>query len=284
MQTKQPDNIICPSCGNVNPFALEQCLKCGLPLTAVRELLTTVRDAVAPSSTTPAQEASHPAPPLPDLSMRSGEKLPWKYIDGKRILIRGMGDRAIEIAGWLYDIVEERQIERVKRSVGSLTYHLDDGKSDSRDYYFLERDLGEEAMATMAVHIAPKGKDLFIEWEHYETPPTHEISNGCVGWIVGIVIYIILVFIGIVTKDTATIVIMILAIGPLVAGISGAAAGNANKNKERMLSLIGFQNQESSAFRMAVRDALNEAIDKAGISKALIQGLPKDEDSDRRVI
>jgi hypothetical protein len=52
----------------------------------------------------------------------------------------------------------------------------------------------------------------------------------------------------------------------------------------RASSLKGFQSQDSIAFQLAVRAALDEAIDLAGISKALIQELPKEERKERRVI
>jgi len=53
--------------------------------------------------------------------------------------------------------------------------------------------------------------------------------------------------------------------------------------RRRTQSLKGFQSRDSTAFQLAVRAAFEEAIDLAGISKALIQGLPKEEGEERRV-
>jgi hypothetical protein len=74
--------------------------------------------------------------------------------------------------------------------------------------------------------------------------------------------------------------------GGLVIGLIGLIAGLvvATRKKSRKVSLEGFQSQDSTAFQLAVRAALEEAIDLAGISKALIQELPTEKSKERRVI
>ena len=56
------------------------------------------------------------------------------------------------------------------------------------------------------------------------------------------------------------------------------------KNKRRADSLLGFQSQDSIALQLAVRAALEEAIDLAGISKSLIQQMSTEPGKERRVI
>ena len=98
---------------------------------------------------------------MPELPQRPEKEETGHYVDSWRFLVRGMGDRAEEIAARFFKQLVERGIEGLSLSLGRIIIQLEGWKQDSRDYYFAERDLGQEALAIMAVRIAPIGTDLF---------------------------------------------------------------------------------------------------------------------------
>lgn len=286
---EHPRSIICPVDGNVNPFDAPSCLKCGLPLAAIREAMAgaIASDGAQPAAVQvdPVQPSPRePAPPLPELPKRSDDEPTARFVDSSRFLIRGMGNRSDEIAARLFKQLSDRGIEGIRLSLGKLIIKIDEERSDSRDYYFAERVFEDEALATMAVRIAAVGTDLFVEWRHHTTPGTRMVYGWGAFWGVAIVVELVAIIIGIATKDGGVAALIIMGFGPMVALALGVWAGESGRHKERMYGLIGFQTQDSTAFQLAVRAALEEAIDLAGISKALIQELPKDEDKNRRVI
>jgi hypothetical protein len=254
MSQQQPEAITCPSCGNINVYTADECLKCGLGLGPIRVAMAEAGTPGAAMITSAPAKPKEPAPPLPELPPRPTTEKVGDYVDSWCFLIRGMGDRAQEIAARFFKQLADRGIEGLKLNVGELIIDVGGGKLDSRDYYFVERDLGEGAVATMAVRIAPTGTDLFVEWRHYVLPPI----GGDIDWVVFAILFIFTV--------------------PAFVYLWWV------KNKARASSLKGFQGQDSTAFQLAVRAALDEAIDLAGISKALIQQLPKEEEKERRVI
>jgi hypothetical protein len=282
---EQRDNIVCPSCGNVNPFMAEKCLKCALPLAAIREALSNTKGTEGRSSARQTTEPAKPVPALPELTERPPEEPEWHFVASNRFLVRGIGDRATEIAARLFDQIVERQIKDVKLSHGKLIVEIGQGKTDSRDYYFIERDLGEEAVATMAVHIAAQGKDLFVEWRHYETPPTHMVF-GCGPFLLALTLtWGILILIGDTVARRSSSGGVVEGLTFLLIGvIFSIVAGLSLKDKQRRHDLIGFQSQDSSALQLAVRDALSAAIDQAGIAKSLIQPLSDRHEPQQRVI
>jgi hypothetical protein len=258
MSQQQPKVIACPACGNVNAYTADECIKCGLALEPIREALAKAGDTVAadiPTGLSQPPKSREPAPPLPELPPRSTGANLGNYVDGRQILIRGMGDRAEEVAARFFKQLAERGIQDVTLSFGNLITPVEGGKTDTREYYFAERDLGKQAVATTAIRIAPIGTDLFVEWRHYELPPI----TGDVNWI-------IFVF------------LLIFYIVPALIYYYWV------KNMARAFNLIGFQSQDSAAFQLAVRAALEEAIDLAGISKSLIQRMSKEEGQDKRLI
>ncbi|HID62879.1 MAG TPA: hypothetical protein EYP49_09110 [Anaerolineae bacterium] len=258
MSQEQPKTIVCPSCGNINPYTVDVCPKCGLDLGPVRELLAKTGAPEAEEVTTAPIKPKEPAPPMPELPARPEAEKIGQYVDSWRFLIRGMGDRAEEIAARFFKQLAERGIEGLKLSVGKLII-----EDESRDYYFAERDLGEGAVATMAVRIAQMGTDLFVEWRHYLSITPSKL--GCMGWF----LFILAVYF------TGGIALLLPILWP-------------SKFREWFYTepagLKGFQPQDNTAFQLAVRAALEEAIDLAGISKALIQELPKEKREERRVI
>jgi len=262
MSQEEPKTLVCPSCGNINAYTADVCLRCGLALGPVRELLAKAGLPGTEEVTSAPVKPKEPAPPMPELPPRPETEEIGDYVDSWRFLIRGMGDRAEEIAARFFKQLAERGIEGLKLDVGKLVIDLGGGKRDSRDYYFVERDLGQEARAIMAVRIAPIGRDLFIEWRHYVVPSR---EFGC--WALTVV---------------AALALFTYGLGLLVLLVPSVRRSLSRLDKGTTLK--GFQSQDSTAFQLAVRAALEEAIDLAGISKALIQELPKEETKERRVI
>jgi hypothetical protein len=172
---KPPSTLHCPSCGNINPYGADACLKCGLNLKPVRDLLSG-RAAKPAEQEVPQPKPKSPVPPLPSLHSRPSTQEIGNYVDSLSFLIRGMGDRADEIAARFFKRLNERSITGLRLSIGKLIIPVEMGRTDSRNYYFAERDLGKDALATMALRIASVGTDLFVEWSHYTTPPLQEIG------------------------------------------------------------------------------------------------------------
>lgn len=172
MPDQLPQTITCPVCANVNPWSQDFCLRdeCHLDLRPIKQQIMGSAPAGNPPAPPPPTQPSEPAPPLPELSERGKDEPIGELEASRRFLIPGLGDRADEIAARFFRRVGERGIDGVKPSVGKLVIKLEGERTDSRDYYFVERDLGEGALATMAVRIAPNGTDLFVEWRHFSTP------------------------------------------------------------------------------------------------------------------
>jgi hypothetical protein len=271
MSEQQLKTMACPSCGNINPFTADECIKCGLALGPIREAMVEAGALEGAEVISEPAKPKEPPPPMPELPARPTTEEMGDYVDSWRFLIRGMGDRAEEIAARFFKQLAERGIEGLKLSIGRLIIQLEGGKTDSRGYYFAERDLGKSALATMAVRIAPLGTDLFVEWRHYTTPPLGAFHSGYF-WAITIAAGVL----GAITGSGEGFAIVLF--GGLILAVV-VAYGKARKP-----SLEGFQSQDSTAFQLAVRAALEEAIDLAGISKALIQELPKEEGEGRRVI
>lgn len=134
----------------------------------------------------------------------------------------------------------------------------------------------------MAVRIAPNGRDLFVEWRQFVTPSEADLplvtsdtvwidkngnpvsGRGCVG--------IVAVTTGVVTVialGSGSVGVMLIAAVVCAACIWLFFA----KKRGRRESLEGFQEQEAVAFQFSIRDALQEAIDDAGIAHSLLRGL-----------
>ena len=188
-------------------------------------------------------------------------------VDSRRFLLRGMADKAEEIAALFFEELDKQGIEGLSLSRGKLIV-----EGESRDYYFAERDLGHGAVATMAVRIASIDRDAFWEWRHYALP------SKAFGWGAFLVVSAIAVVVGFLvglcidlfgSEDVAYGVLYTISLGGIILAALIASTGRAS-------SLKGFQSQESTAFQLAVRTALEEAIDLADISKELIQAVEKE--------
>jgi hypothetical protein len=166
---------------------------------------------------------------------------------GKLILLRTMGDKAPEVQRLFLKQSEARGIPNTSYTSGRLAVREvgvpHSLANQARDYLFVERDFGHGAKATMAVRVAPIGTDLYVDWRYYVLPP-----RGYVNW---------LVFLGLCFVFWWTLFIV-----PVLYLIIGAIWGRAD-------DLIGFQRQDGEAFQLAIRAAIEEAIDLAAIDKAL---------------
>jgi len=275
MSEQERKTIVCPSCGNTNVYTADECLKCGLALGLIREAL---EKAGAPPPVEAPVISAHPkpkepVPKMPELPAKGVAQDIGQHVDSWRFLLRGMADKAEEIAAFFLKQLDERKVEGLSLSQGKLIV----GK-ESRDYYFAERDLGHGAAATMAVRIASVGTDAFVEWRHYALP-SRAFDFGCFLMISAIAV-IVGIFVGFwiaVTSGGGPAIFVMISVVGLVLAASYASGGSVEP-------FTSFQSQDSTALQLAVRAALEEAIDLAGISKALIQELPKGEGKERRVI
>jgi hypothetical protein len=197
--------------------------------------------------------------------------------------------------------------------VGKLVIQLEGERTDSRDYYFVERDLGDGAVATMAVRIAPNGADLFVEWRHHTIPPWRSESQGSLLGEGGCMFFGIVV-IASAFALLAGLVSIVIMIGAFATGeirtnsstdrdnlvsifgwmIVLTVAGGfilyqsvkhlRTQRQVRSSSLEGFQGQESTAFQLSIRSALEQAIHDAGIADSLLRGLDGPRDANEPLI
>lgn len=240
---KQPETLACPYCGNINPYMQENCMKCKKPLGPIRIAMQSGIAEDQVEQIQPPQKATEPPPPMPDLPKGSVDSI--SFLDRNSFLIRGVGNRDTEIAARFFKRLSEKDLQNVSLSIGELRRDVGSG-NETRQYYFVRKNLDDRTYLLMAIRIAPVGPDLFVEWRHYYyRKPAH--YNGW--W------WLIIPF-----------------WGGLVYTMFFYDADD---------KLKGFQLQENEMFQLSVRATLEEAIDLAGISKSLIQ---KDNENSNRVI
>ena len=287
---QQPRTIACPSCGNINPYAADECIKCGLALEPIREALgkasgspTVHAKAVAPAEMPPVPDrgpTARSASPVREVEAGPQETAPgavrtrkeappelgylWRFFmgwdlgfltGGNLTLIRGMADRLKEVRRLFFERSEDRGISGASYSLDRL-----DVEGQIRDYQFAERDLGSSAKATIGVRIADIGSDLYVEWRHYALPPKEFffglfVLAGFIAFVASFTLFAIL------TQDGG----VAFVIGAIVATVVGAWVGS----QARGARLRGFQSQDSDAFQLAIRAAIDEALDIAHVSKEL---------------
>lgn len=283
MAQEQPETITCPSCGNVNPYMADECERCGLALGSIREALAKPRAPTAhkaPPAGEPRAEGEIatssllmpsispplPAPAIPRTRTETTGDLGYLYA-GSLTLIRGMADRIGEVRRLFFERSEARGISGASYSPGQLMV-----EGQTRDYQFAERDLGSSAKATIGVRIADIGTDLYAEWRHYVLPPK-EFSFPLFLLVGGIVFMVACGLIGLIgggigqLSENAGVGTICLA--PLLAVLPAALVGVWVGNQSRGIALKGFQTQDSDTFQLAIRAALEEAIDMTGIAKEL---------------
>jgi len=263
-----PETIACPYCGNINPYMQENCMKCKKPLGPIR---------AAMQSGTWAEQAQmppkpiEPAPAMPDLPKGTVDKI--KYLGRKSFLIRGMGDKNIEIAARFFKRLNEKDLKDVSLSTGQLGVEIGSGQQETRDYYFVRKNLDIFTYLLMAIRIAPSGPDLYVEWRHYFY---RKLPYKQWWWWLVLALGFIGVF-SIDPSDEGWIWVMSWLV--ILVGIFGGLiyTGLYSQNNQ----LKGFQLQENEIFQLSVRATLEEAIDLAGIPKSLIQNNSMDENKER---
>ncbi len=265
-----PKTLVCPRCGNTNAYEAGNCLKCGLALAPIREAMAKASGPLEGEATAPGPEAMEPpsapppvirsessvVPPQPAGTIRKEGTDDLGYLYGGRLtLIRGMGKRVAQVRKLFFQQSEARGIPGASYSPAQLEV-----ENQTRDYQFAERDLGSSAKANIGVRIAEIGTDLYVEWRHYVLPPI-EFDAG-IFLVVGVIAFLFACpLFGIMSKSLDAGV----AIGLIVAILLGAWLAG----RSRAIVLKGFQGQDSDAFQLAIRAAIDEAIDLAGIAKEL---------------
>jgi len=255
-QQSQFQTLICPKCGNINAYESNKCLKCGLDLVSIRNTMagTFTSGAKTTGMQSLPEEEQTKKPPIAitaidDILDSDDRKSLGKYYQSRwRALIPGMANKTDRIVNMFFRQVNGREI--IGLSVGFGRLEID---KEERDYYLLSRDLGEGALASMAVRFDATGKDLYLEWRHYELGRARDASEKFwrkIGGILCIYPGIALAF-------------------PLSIGIEWL------KSLSREVKPTAFQREDSWAFREAVDLALREAFDLVGISKDLIREIDK---------
>jgi hypothetical protein len=263
---QQSKTITCPVCSNVNPYAQSECIKCGQPLGRIREAIEgrSSQQVDQPSTLTASKSEAVEAPVSTPVALWKGggpirRAGPWGDVGylyaGKLTLVRGMGDQITQVRNLFLRQSEARGISGASYEPGQLEVD-----NQSRDYIFADRDLGSSAKATVAVRIDKIGTDLYIDWRHYVVPP-REFNVG-----VFIVLFFLLLLpsCGVsaaLTSDIGGGFTLGLIIAGIVAGLLASLY--------RAADLKGFQRQDSDGFQLAIRAAIDEAVDFAGISKDL---------------
>jgi len=271
MSQQQLKTIACPSCGNVNPYTADKCIKCGLALGPIREALAGVsapplEKAPMPSEpearealSAPPLEAPSKLPSVPTQAVgrtRTETTSDLGYLYGGRLtLIRGMAKKVDQVRRLFFQQSEARGILGASYSPGQLIV-----ENQSRDYQFAERDLGSSAKATIGVRIADIGTDLYVEWRHYVLPPK-EFNVGLFLLVGGIAFFLACSVIGAMAEN--------FGVGSSIGFIVAAVLGTWLASRSRAIRLKGFQAQDSDAFQLAIRAAIDEAIDLAGIAEEL---------------
>jgi len=306
-----PETIACPYCGNINPFLQENCMKCKKPLGPIRAAMQSGTGSEQPGKTQTLPNPIEPAPPMPDLPKVTIEKI--KYLGRKSFLIRGMGDKNIEIASRFFKRLNEKDLKNILLSVGELNVDVGSNQKESREYYFVRKDLELNIKGTKAHKVgqeAVKNPNFFynlffittiVEYlnrliERFKERYTYLLMAIRIAP-VGPDLYVEwrhyyyrktsyeqwgwwLGLIGwiiapFVTDGGGIAFMMLLGFVGLAGGIIGVSKYSENK------VLKGFQLQENEMFQLSVRATLEEAIDLAGIPKSLIQNNSMDENKER---
>jgi len=248
MLPEQLKTITCPICSNVNPVSCNNCIKCGMDLKPIKQalveqgLLPEIEATTAANSETREKQPEHAqerpknieATPLM-VPLQRGTFGKLTFIVGGSFLIRGMSEKKPEITTRFFKRLEEKDLKNITISTGELSVDIGSHQQESREYYFVRKDIDVYTYLLMALHIVSIGPDLYIEWRNYYHK--HKPYNGW--W------WLLIVYGGIIYT------LYYLLSFPNI--------------------LKGFQNQENEMFRLSVRTTLEEAVDQAGISKSLIQ-------------
>lgn len=173
------------------------------------------------------------------------------YQAGWRALIEGMAEKSEEVAKIFLELVKEHNVPNIRHATVNVTQQPIGETVQSRDYYVVERVYPNGGKATLAVRIGPFGKDLYVEWLHYE---------------LGVINWMIIILVSLLTCLFTFGAGLIISIPGLVIAI---ALGYIRRE------LTHFEKQDSWAMRAVVDTCLKQAIDQAGIAKELVREVPE---------
>jgi hypothetical protein len=209
---------------------------------------------IVPPPAVPSEQPYMPAGVVGRTRTETTSDLGYLYA-GRLTLIRGMANRVAQVRRLFFQQSEARGISGASYSPGQLMV-----ENQTRDYQFAERDLGSSAKATIGVRIADIGTDLYVEWRHYVLPPK-EFN----------VVAFLVIGAGVSLGSCGLVAAMAnsTGAGAIIGILAGLGVGAWVASNSRAITLKGFQTQDSDAFQLAIRAAVDEAIDLAGITKEL---------------
>ena len=266
---QQYETLVCPSCGNTNPYMADQCLRCGLSLGPIREAMAGIAQ-TQPASEQPGpvtrmpaiQEIAVPGPEIAEAAIRQMGMVTTaslgNHVSSWQAMIPGMADKMEIVAKVFLHQLCQRQLPGVIIGQGQLKPST---LSQPRDHWFIQRNLGWGSRATTAVCIMAFGeRDLYVGWQHFERGLA-ALAQG------GTEIYFGIAFVG------AGLILSLVGAGLILIPIGIILIAHGTKKIKARLG--GFQSQDSWMLSQAVDAALKEALDLVGIGKDLIQELPK---------
>ena len=190
--------IICPSCGTANPEGSQFCQSCDKPLlissspTVLSDRAKRTDPPPKPGEGLPPLRASEGLPPPPPLFMGAAVPPPPPPVREDQTVYAGTSIRKLGVRsdGWS-DVVEDAAAlaEKVRQTfveemndaslegVHVAESALSSGKMEVRKFQLVYNGKG----ATVAVRIAPFGKNLAVSWELYTLRTINWVTIGILG-------------------------------------------------------------------------------------------------------
>lgn len=255
MSKQERKTLVCPSCGNVNPYTADECIKCGLALGPIRE--APARASMPPAEKAPMSSEAKQKPP--EYTPQFVQQL--RFVDRWQAVIPSMATKADEVKQEFLKRVGERGFANLSISPGQIEV-----EKQRRDYEFITLTLDPQldARAIAAVRIAPFANDLAVEWRHYELPPYTPQPKRWLILVIGGIFGAVLAIWGPWGLKFGLGFFLFFALLALIP---------ASRNS----TLQGFQPQDSWAFRESVDQILRETLDMVGISAEMIREMPKEK-------
>jgi hypothetical protein len=173
-----------------------------------------------------------------------------EYQAGWRALVEGMAGKENDVKRYFIDVLREHNVPNVQHAFAQISQVVSGEATQSKEYLVVERTYNNGGKVTVAVNISSYGKDLYVEWLHYELGVINLpviLGIGCAGTIItfgiGLIVFI-----------------------PLY--LWGVVSGNLRRE------LTHFEKQDSWALRAVVDSSLKQAIDRSGIAKELVREVP----------
>jgi hypothetical protein len=181
------------------------------------------------------------------------------YQGGWRALVDGMADKTADVRIRFLQALKEHNAPDVVHASVKAIERVTGESAQTRDYFVVERSYKNGGKCTLAVRIAPYGKDLYVEWLRYELGVLNWPLIGTVGCLGTIV----------------TFGIGLIVFIPLY--LWAVAQGNLRRD------LTHFERQDSFALGAVVDSSLRQAIDQAGIEKSLVHEISESQAGSRGI-